>query len=74
MGRRHRAALDLKQQLHTTTTECLRCGQRLGKHRYGDDACPNTRWSAGNGQPQWMNTTFADAPEITLPRWPEAVS
>lgn len=66
MGRHHRAALDLKQQLHTSS-ECLRCGQRLGKHRYGDDACPNVRWKAGNGQSQWLTTTYREAGEIVVP-------
>lgn len=32
---------------------CFGCGLRLGRHRYGDDACPNTHWRPGNGQPQW---------------------
>lgn len=32
---------------------CFTCGQRLGLHRYGDDACPNIHWRPGNGHPQW---------------------
>lgn len=74
MGRRHRAALDLKQQLHTTSADCAGCGQRLGKHRYGDDACPNPNWRAGNGQAQWLTTSYREPGEIRLPQWPEVVS
>lgn len=66
MGRRHRAALDLKQQL-VQSPDCVICGQRLGKHRYGTDQCPNLRWQAGNGQPQWLNTTYSEEARIVVP-------
>jgi hypothetical protein len=36
--------------------KCFGCGERLGKHRYGDDACPNVHWRCGNGQPQWRES------------------
>lgn len=70
MGRRHAQALAVKTTAATlaATPPCLLCGQRLGKHRYGDDACPNTRWSAGNGQPQWKTTTYREA--ALAPSWP----
>lgn len=38
--------------------ECAACGQRLGKHRYGTDQCPNSHWRAGNGQSQWLTSSF----------------
>lgn len=30
-------------------SELCYCGKRRGLHRYGDECCPNPRWSCGNG-------------------------
>lgn len=34
------------------------CGHYPGRHRWGDNACPNPRWRAGNGQQQWLQNTY----------------
>lgn len=67
MARHHRAGLGFKhlQQQLATGTVCARCGQRLGKHRFGNDQCPNAAWRPGNGQSQWLGSTFAE-PVFTL--------
>lgn len=67
MGRHHRSALDYKQQLQhaaTDTVPCAICGNRLGKHRFGTDQCPNARWSAGNGGPQWREHACYTEPDF----------
>lgn len=40
------------------------CGHWPGRHRWGDNACPNPKWRCGNGQAQWLTQTYArgDAP------------
>jgi hypothetical protein len=37
------------------------CGRRYGMHRVNDFACPNQRWSTGNGEPQWLTRTWKRA-------------
>lgn len=65
MGRHHRAALDHKQQLQLP--DCVICGQRLGRHRFATDQCPNPRWSPGNGEGNWQNTSYLETSDIRVP-------
>lgn len=46
--------MTIPQQRESWTQVLCQCGQRLGQHRWGDDACQNPYWRAGNGLPQWL--------------------
>lgn len=63
MGSHHRAGLEHKHMQQQLAVEpgCSYCGQRLGKHKYGTDQCPNTKWRPGNGHAQWLTTTYKTA-------------
>lgn len=37
------------------------CGRRYGMHRVNDFACPNQKWSTGNGEPQWLERKWKRA-------------
>lgn len=39
---------------------CAHCRFTRGQHRYGDEACRNPHWRAGNGLPQWLTLTFTE--------------
>ena len=69
MGRHRRAGAALKSMQHelAESPPCAVCGQRLGKHRFGDDACPNPRWQPGNGQSQWLTSSYTKSPTANLP-------
>lgn len=34
------------------------CGHFPGRHRWGDNACPNPLWRCGNGKPQWLQVSY----------------
>lgn len=67
MSRRHKSGAAAKRAMQEAPN-CTRCGQRLGKHRYGDDACPNPQWVAGNGKEQWLRSSYSDDP-VDVPVW-----
>lgn len=75
MSRRHRAALEIKRQAVFNEDVCAGCGLTIGKHRYGDDACPNKDWTPGGGQSQWLEgQSYRAAGEESFFRWPEVVA
>jgi len=47
--------------------QCV-CGKWPGQHRWGDNACPNSLWKCGNGQPQWRERTYYQPFTPTPPR------
>jgi hypothetical protein len=52
----------MQQQL-TRTPPCSACGERLGKHKFGSNQCPNADWAPSNGKPQWR-LSFYTTPQL----------
>lgn len=51
-------ALPLLQRVEWNPMKALcTCGIRRGRHRWGDEACPNPWWRIGNGHQPWLSTT-----------------
>lgn len=69
MGRRRRAGVAAKRVLQQSDPVCRICHQPLGKHRWGDDACPNMKWKVGNGQDQWSESTFTEITHLLEAAW-----
>lgn len=58
-----------RYQKHSDGVVCVCvCGKWPGQHRYGDNACPNSLWKCGNGQPQWRERTYYQPFTPTPPR------
>lgn len=72
MGRHRRDGAAFKSMQHqlAESPPCALCGQRLGKHKFGSDQCPNAKWTVGGGQSQWLTSSYSEAPLAVLP-WTE---
>jgi hypothetical protein len=43
---------------------CMCCLMPRSQHRWSTDQCQNVDWWCGNGEPQWLSTTYTWIREV----------